>query len=306
MNFCNFPHQGIKTPGSEAAVIQGLKPTIMVEAANLAAGWERAVVETYFHGGSIATQYDQPDQPKSYDATTIIVVHEPFAEPRWHKCIPAGIEEMEDYVQEVCDGIHDHWIDPEDHKWQYTYHERLFSYAVPGIEKPINQIEYVIDSLCAVPHTRRAQAVLWKPWEDAGIADPACLQRMWFRIFESPLGEFLEMDIDIRSNDAYKAAFMNMFAFTELQRQVAEQISERTGHEIKVGAYTHKADSFHIYGSYFEEFKGFLESCQRRSWEQRTWHSDDPVVVESLRDARLQIPLKLQHERETGQKGVAK
>jgi thymidylate synthase len=75
----------------------------------------------------------------------------------------------------------------------------------------------------------------------------------------------------MRSNDAYKAGYMNMFAFTDLQRVMAEKISEKLGREIAVGAYTHVADSFHIYGSYFNEFEQFLISVRDRKFEDRVW-----------------------------------
>ncbi|MCK4926373.1 hypothetical protein KAS10_03315, partial [Candidatus Aerophobetes bacterium] len=73
------------------------------------------------------------------------------------------------------------------------------------------------------------------------------------------------------SNDAFKAAFMNMFAFTELQKMVAEKIGQATGKEIKVGKYVHIADSYHIYGSYYQDFQGFLDTMEKRSFEERTW-----------------------------------
>ena len=81
------------------------------------------------------------------------------------------------------------------------------------------------------PHTRRAQAVTWQAWNDLGIDDPACLQRMWFRIEEPEGGgrPQLNLAIHIRSNDAFKAAFMNMFAFTELQREMAARAGRRAG-----------------------------------------------------------------------------
>jgi thymidylate synthase len=32
-------------------------------------------------------------------------------------------------------------------------------------------------------------------------------------------------------------------------------------------------DSYHIYGSYFEEFKGFLNTLKTKSFEERTYSS---------------------------------
>ena len=95
------------------------------------------------------------------------------------------------------------------------------------------------------------------------IADPACLQRLWFRISDGRL----HMNVHIRSNDAFKAGFMNMYAFTELQRDLAARIG------VQPGQYMHIADSFHIYGSYFSDFEGFLETLKSRSPQQRVYTS---------------------------------
>ncbi|HEY3396400.1 MAG TPA: thymidylate synthase [Armatimonadota bacterium] len=242
-------------------------PVISIRAQNLAEGWERAVLACWEQGMTIETQYDRPGDPPSRDVTLCLAIAEPFSEPRLHRALPGGIYDLEIYCQEVIDGLHDHWIDPEAGKWQYTYHERLTAYSVPGVAEPVDQLAYVVETLAAAPESRRAQATLWKPWEDGKTDHPACLQRLWFRL----VGDRLVMSAHMRSNDAYKAAFMNMFAFTALQQSVAERLGERLGRPIVAGQYNHIADSFHIYGSYFEDFRGFLETLEKRSFEQRTY-----------------------------------
>jgi len=212
--------------------------------------------------------------------------------------MPGGFYELEVYRQEVVDGIHDHWIAPDEGKWQYTYHERFAKYTVPGIDEPIDQIQYVVDTLVEAPHSRRAQAVIWKAWDDAGIDHPACLQRLWFRIF----GGAQVLAAHMRSNDAFKAAFMNMYAFTDLQREVAERVSEGLGRAIRVGPYVHCADSFHIYGSYFQEFEGFLKSLEQRTFEQRTYRTEDVQPI--IEEARERLRATLDLEARTGRKGV--
>jgi thymidylate synthase len=218
----------------------------------------------------------------------MIVVRRPFAEPRIHKAFPGSLEYLEIYRQEVVLGIHDHWVNPKEGKWSYTYHQRLFAYDVrdaKGRAKVINQFDYIIDKLSTAPHSRRAQAITWKPDVDPTVDDPACLQRMWFRIF----GDELRMNVHMRSNDAYKASFMNMWAFTDLQRYVAEEVSRRSGRALKPGAYAHIVDSFHINGSYFKEFEGFLNSVRKRSFSERTWDSTSELVQGAFESARAQI-----------------
>ena len=225
--------------------------------------WEKAVIACWETGESFPTEYDRPGDPNSRDVTALIHVTRPFDEPRIHRAFPGGLDDLEKYRAEVLYGVHDHWIDPAAGKWEYTYHERLFAYDVPG-KGVFDQIGGVIEKLKAVPYSRRAQAVTWQVWNDMNIDDPACLQRLWFRIS----GGKLHMNIHIRSNDAFKAAFMNMYAFTELQREMAAQIG------VEPGEYMHLADSFHIYGSYFEQFEGFLKTVSARSEEDRVFTSD--------------------------------
>ncbi len=68
---------------------------------------------------------------------------------------------------------------------------------------------------------------------------------------------------------------MNMYAFTELQRYVANEISKKIGREIKVGRYTHTADSYHLYGSYFSEISQWLEQIKTKSLDARTVNTED-------------------------------
>lgn len=222
--------------------------------------WEKAVVACWQTGERFPTEYDKPGDPNSRDVSALIHVTKPFEEPRIHRAFPGGLDDLEKYRSEVLYGVHDHWIDPAAGKWEYTYHERLRAYRLPSGEV-YDQIDGVIKKLKAVPYTRRAQAVTWQVWNDMNIDDPACLQRMWFRIS----GGKLHMNIHIRSNDAFKAAFMNMYAFTELQREVAAAVG------VEPGEYMHIADSFHIYGSYFQEFERFLKTVAQRDAKDRVF-----------------------------------
>ena len=82
---------------------------------------------------------------------------------------------------------------------------------------------------------------------------------------------------------------MNMFAFTELQREVAKAISERTRTEITVGDYVHFANSYHIYGSYFEQFEGFLRTLNERTFDERVWDSTSELVQEQFEYGRKRL-----------------
>jgi len=244
-------------------------PVIKIEGETLPEVWEKSLLECWEKGIQARTEYDKPGDPPSRDCTIIMEVISPFKEPRLHRAFPAGLEDLEVYRQEVLFGIHDDWIKPEEGKWKYTYHERLFDYKVSHNSQSINQIDLIVDKLSKIPYSRRAQATTWKCWLDPGFYDAPCLQRLWMRIF----GDNLQLNVHLRSNDAFKAAFMNMFAFTELQKMVAKKISQKIGKKIKIGKYVHIADSYHIYGSYYKDFKGFLETLKKRSFEERTWQT---------------------------------
>ena len=269
-------------------------PVLHVEADCIARAWEESLIELNRNGCDIHTQYDKTGDPPSKDATMIITISNPLSEPMIHKDFPGGPEELQEYVMEVCEGIKDHLVrdreDPADTRWEYTYHQRLFAYEVPGL-KAFDQIETICRKLAEVPYTRRAQAITWKVWEDNDCYDPACLQSLWCRIIDDEGKRVLSLNARFRSNDAYKAAFMNIFALVQLQKTIAGRISEISGREVRVGRYCHIADSYHIYGSYFREFEGrFLGALEQRTFEQRTMHYED--VREMMEEARPAIQEK--------------
>lgn len=268
-------------------------PVLVAEGEGIAQAWENALVLLYNSGCDIKTQYDKPIDPPSKDATMIVTIHNPLAEPMIHRDFPGGFEELQEYVMEVCEGIKDHCVrnpnDPSDTRWEYTYHQRLFQYAVPTLP-PTDQIEHVCRQLAATPYTRRAQAITWKVWEDNSCYDPACLQSIWCRIIFENHRPLLNMNVRFRSNDAYKAAFMNMFALVRLQSTIATRVGELSGMPISLGRYCHMADSFHIYGSNLAEFEArFLGALQKRTFEQRTMRFEDVRdMMESARPAILE------------------
>ena len=252
--------------------MNGNIPTLSVTGRTLPEAWEKAVLACWREGAAIRTEYDKPGDPPSRDCTMMWTVEEPFAEPRIHRAFPGGLEDLEIYRQEVVDGVHDHWIAPEEGKWTYTYHKRLFGYDIEG--RTIDQIAYIVDKLAQAGHSRRAQAVTWNVKLDPSTYDPPCLQRIWCRLLDDEDGRpVLNMNTHWRSRDAYKAAYMNVFALTDLQRTIAARIGEKIGESVRVGRYADLVDSFHIYGSYFAEFEGFLKMVEKRSFEDRTWPS---------------------------------
>jgi len=252
---------------------------IIVSKPTLPRAWEEAVLQCWRTGSRITTQYDKPGDPPSLDSCALIEVSEPLREPRVHKCFPGGLVDLYKYTQEVVAGVHDKWIDPAAGKWSYTYHQRLINY------QGLNQLDRVIALLAACPTTRRAQAITWIPTTDLFVSDPCCLQRLWFRVED----KHLVMHAHIRSNDAFKAAFMNMYAFTELQRNIATALSDKLGYCVPVGPYRHFVDSFHIYGSYFKDVDAFAKLCDAKPFSTRVWDSTLPFVQENFQSAQTEL-----------------
>jgi thymidylate synthase len=265
-------------------------PVLKIVEDTIPRAYERAIKEVWTNGISMRTEYDRPEDPPSKDASVLIVVEQPFGQPRFHRSFADGLGGLAEYVMEVVHGAHDYWVKPvdeilkgqdsKDTRWTYTYHERLSEYRIE--DKVINQIGYMIDKLSQTAYTRRAQAITWNPKLDPPTDDPPCLQRLWGRLCEDGGGGFVfNMNSHWRSRDLFKAWFENVIALTTLMRKIAEILQEKIGQPVRVGRYMDIADSLHIYGSYFREIEGdpekgiksFFETLESRSFEQRTWDS---------------------------------
>ena len=280
---------------------QGNIPVISVSGENLPEAWEKAMLAVWNHGVDILTEYEYPDSPPmSKDATVMVEVSNPFDEPRIHKNFPGGPEDLERYRQEVVDGIHDHWLAPEEDKWAYVYHDRLCNYKGIGQndrssnDDRIDQIEYIINKLMEAYYSRRAQAITWIPAIDTQIYDVPCLQRVWCRLLPDEENTLmLNMNTHWRSRDLYGAWFMNVYAITDWQRIIAEQISSELKKEIKVGRYMDISDSLHIYGKDFEKVAPEIEKMQSTSYQERAWESTHPAfaaITEETREKLRQDP----------------
>ncbi|NOZ61697.1 MAG: hypothetical protein GXO74_08440, partial [Calditrichaeota bacterium] len=92
-------------------------PVVSVSGKTLAEAWENAMIGLFVYGCEIRTQYDAKDKngnyidPPSKDCTMLISIEQPTSEPVIHMGgLPGGFEDLEEYVQEVRDGIKDHWV----------------------------------------------------------------------------------------------------------------------------------------------------------------------------------------------------
>lgn len=198
-------------------------------------------------------------------------VEEPFAEPMISRLFIGGPKDLEQYVQEMLDGILDFEVTRGN--WTYTYHSRMG-----------NQVDFVIRELKRNPETRRAVIDVRTP-EDIDSNDPACLQHLQYFIRNGRL----DCIVLFRSNDACEATFMNAFALIMLQKKIADAVG------VEVGSYVHRANSFHAYekdwtllDSYVERIRGGAATTfdYVGDWDEQMEEARPEIeaIVESLRN----------------------
>jgi len=248
-------------------------PVIVARGKTLPEAFENSLIELYNNGERMKTQYDNKDDPPSIDATANITIEEPESDPMIYKLFPGGIGDLREYVMEL-QGVKDHWVknmnDPED---------------------------TMVENLVIAPHTRRAQAITWMPFMDNNVSDPPCLQSIWCRMTTdvTPSILWLNTNIRFRSNDAWGAAFMNMFGLTHFIRvAIANPIEENLRVPVKLGRINWQADSYHIYGKNIEEFKNrFINKYNPYTLSERVYCMEDPEIKaiwnEALEDVKNKI-----------------
>jgi thymidylate synthase len=284
----------------------GRIPSFHVVAESIPEAFYKAMDAVWHHGMTIRTQYDRKDRqgnfidPPSRDARVLIEIKDPFAQPRYPK---VSFCEIGKYIAEVM-GAKDHLVVPfeklregiragkVDSHWPYTYHQRLFSYPLPG-GGTIDQIDRAIDRIVESPISRRAVATTRVPEVDAFLSeDLPCLGEVQLRCPRAEDGSFvLNMDTRWRSRDLYKAWCDNVIALTFLQQVIAGEIGRRTGVPTRVGSYADYATSLHIYGQDFAQIREDREKGIRNFFEKFTAESlrANSVRSDRARDA-LVVP----------------
>jgi thymidylate synthase len=287
-------------------------PVLCVSGESLAETYEAALVKLYNEGTRFKTQYDKPGDPLSLDCTLNATVNNPERDPMIHQAFPGGIDELKEYVMELK-GFKDHWVksmnDPDDTRWEYTYHGRLQRYgswketvkengerARKDVGFQVDQIEHVILKLVDQPYTRQAQMITWMPNHDLHVYDPPCLQSLWYRIMEDEEGvQWLNCNIRFRSNDAWGASFMNMFGFIQFNREmIADEIERRSGKTVRLGRMNWQADSYHIYGRDIAQAKAMLfDRLDSMTMEERTFNFGDDFIREMYDHAEQAALMKI-------------
>jgi thymidylate synthase len=197
----------------------------------LPAAYHKALAALHLKGEEVpCPDYDTIQK----EISVTMIVEQPLSEPMISRLMIAGAKELEQYRQEMLDGILD--FEVERGNWSYTYHDRMAW-----------QIPCIIEELKRNPYSRRA-AIDIRTASDLVSDDPACLQHIQYFIRDDQL----HCKVLFRSNDACKAAYMNAFALIMLQKRIADQLG------VGMGTYTHRANSFHCYAKDYGLLAGYM------------------------------------------------
>ncbi|MEN6315778.1 MAG: thymidylate synthase [Clostridiaceae bacterium] len=243
---------------------------MFVRGKTLAEAYHRSIEALYWHGELCeCPDYNQ----KQKECSMTIFVEEPFAEPMISRLFIGGHTDLEQYCQEVLDGILDFKIG---HGWNYTYHNRI-----------AEQLPFIYEELKRNPDSRRAVIDVrdWRMDTSHGNTSPACLQHIQFFIRNSKM----HMKVLMRSNDAPEATYMNMFAFVMLQKRVADTIG------VQMGTYTHRANSFHCYEKDFMLMDSYMKGIEKG---EGITYEYEGFYKELMEEARSEVLAKVNQLKE--------
>ncbi|MBP5167538.1 MAG: hypothetical protein ILP09_09805 [Oscillospiraceae bacterium] len=234
----------------------------IAEGRSLPEAYHRSL-ELLYEKGEVTPCPDYNTNQKELSMT--LFAAEPMAEPMISRCFIGGYRELEQYRQEMLDGILDFEI--ERGNWAYTYHSRMAE-QFPFIERELRRN----------PSSRRAVIDVrdWRHDAAEGNENPACLQHIQYFI----RGGALHCKVLFRSNDACKATYMNAFALIMLQKRFADALG------CAVGSYTHRANSYHCYEKDFPLLEGYVTRI--RSGEDVTFEYEEEWLP-MMEEARPEI-----------------
>jgi thymidylate synthase len=248
---------------------------LLVSGTSLAESWENAV-RTMMNEGYNRYVRAPEYQTWTKDSPMIIMVSDPMREPR--------LSEKAQITRGMCDEysnslIHGHAKDKEN-SFEYTYYSRLRHYPdcmvraglphVPENEQEVrdsvhrisggkcvvqslDQVAKAIEIFRKDPTRRTVVLHTWIPFRDLAKFTPErvdtsspCLVVLHPQLVEKRL----HFNVVMKTNDLFSAWPGNAYAFTALQKYMADEIGVGVGH------YTHFSVSMQVYQEVFEAAKG--------------------------------------------------
>jgi thymidylate synthase len=249
------------------------KPLI-VRAENLSQAWEKGVRIMMTEGYARFVQAPEY-QTWTKDAPMILIVENPMMEPRLSEKSPITRSMADEYANSL---IHGHTKDKEN-SFEYTYYSRLRHYpdcmiraGLPHVSEDehatkeyvhkvsggkcvvqrLDQVEEAIKIFKKDPTRRTVVLHTWIPFRDLAKFTPEridtsspCLVVLHPQIVEKKL----HFNVVMKTNDLFSAWAGNAYAFTALQKYMADEIGVGVGH------YTHFSVSMQVYQEVFEAAK---------------------------------------------------
>jgi len=249
--------------------------TKIIEAKNLGEAWEKACILMMKEGHD--RYVEAPEyKTETKDMPLIIKVSEPFSEPRISSKAGANREQADDYSKKFIFGSDK----ANENSFDYTYYSRLRCYPdcrvrafLPSVTESaaeleaevrkispegkcvverIDQVEKAINILKKDPTRRTVVLHTWIPYRDLMKFGPKrentsspCLVLAYPQLVDDKLHMFVIM----KTNDLYNAWPENAYAFTNLQKYMADQIG------VGIGTYTHFSVSMQVYKDMYEEVR---------------------------------------------------
>ncbi|MBD3256526.1 MAG: hypothetical protein GF383_15630 [Candidatus Lokiarchaeota archaeon] len=144
-----------------------MSSVIFISEKNVRDAWLSALVQVLVKGDNIKTEYDKPEDLPSKDASVLIEVQNPTSNPimRKNKIINIKSKYGNDYniygciadtyligsiqsgyIEEIVQGVNDHYIHESGSSFPYSYHDRIFNYTPYSLEDAIHK-SYSIGSV---------------------------------------------------------------------------------------------------------------------------------------------------------------
>lgn len=246
---------------------------IVVEAETLGEAWEKAVVAMMKDG--FERWVEAPEyKTTTKDSPMFIMVKNPMKEPRLSKKAITSKDIAEEYAKNFIEGM----PQEKENSFDYTYYSRLRCFPdckvrawIPNVtsdkelEEHVQKIsrgKCVIERIDQVEQaikvfkrdaTRRSVVMhTWIPFRDLTKFGPKredtsspCLVIIHPQLVEKRL----HFNVMMKTNDLFSAWPGNAFAFTSLQKHMADEIG------VDVGHYNHFSVSMQIYQEMYDTAK---------------------------------------------------
>ena len=249
--------------------------TKIIEAKTLGEAWEKACILMMKEGHDRFVQAPEY-QIETKDLPLMIKVSDPFLEPRLSPKANTTRELADEYTKKFLYGSGRE----KENSFDYTYYSRLRCYPdckvrawLPSITESeeelveevrkispegkcvvqrIDQVDKAIKILKKDPTRRTVVMHTWIPFRDLMKFGPKretssspCVLLFYPQLVDGRLHFFVVM----KTNDLYNAWPENAYAFTSLQKYMADELG------VDTGTYTHFSVSMQIYKDMYEEVK---------------------------------------------------